>query len=77
MIYVILGLVQIKPLTYDQQRYSHKSVDYPDVNDDELLILLFIISRDLLTTMVFHTGLEPVTLRLKVGCSLALWNQLS
>ena len=37
----------------------------------------YIISRDLLTTMVFHTGLEPVTLRLKVGCSLALRNQLS
>ena len=32
----------------------------------------YIISRDLLTTMVFHTGLEPVTLRLKVGCSLSL-----
>ena len=29
------------------------------------------------TSMVFHTGLEPVTLRLKVGCSLALRNQLS
>ena len=47
MIYVILGLVQIKPLTYDQQRYSHKSVDYPDVNDVELLILLHSQQRSL------------------------------
>ena len=74
MIYVIFWSSPIKfnLLTHDQQMYSHKSVDYPDVNDVELLILIFILSRDLLTTMVFHTGLEPVTLRLKVGCSLSL-----
>lgn len=34
-------------LTYNQQRYSHKSVDYPDVNDVELLILLHYQQRSL------------------------------
>ena len=39
--------IKFNLLTHDQQRYSHKSVDYPDVNDVELLILLHFQQRSL------------------------------
>ena len=39
--------IKFNLLTHDQQRYSHKSVDYPDVNDVELLILLHYQQRSL------------------------------
>ena len=39
--------IKFNLLTHDQQRHSHGFVDYPDVNDVELLILLHSQQRSL------------------------------
>ena len=39
--------IKFNLLTHDQQRHSHGFVDYPDVNDVELLILLHYQQRSL------------------------------